>query len=227
MKLNTFVRCIEEAEALQKTPIQEIIIEHQYLSRFGGFSSQETSDFIRQYCKTFSICLQWDILNLNDDMERSKAILQELPLHLLSAIRIQDIGAARWIQQEYPCLPIQLILEIGNHNLESLLGWEEYFGSQLNRLLLSNEIPKNSLKYYQEHLKTPFEIQGIGKICLFYTPRRLLNRFFKDSKKSQEQIIQAWANYDDLPHHSFTTLETIHGSFLFHYYDLFFIRFDP
>ncbi len=209
---------------MQSTSLQEVIIEHQHLSRFGGFSSDEACALVEKYHGSFAICLQWDVLNLNDEMDRAKQVLKQLPLHLLSAIRVQDVGAARVIQQYDFNVPIHLIVEIGSRNLESLLGWEEYFGSQLQRFLLSNETPKALLKYYKEALKTPLEIQGLGRICLFYTPRRLLHRFFKDS---QQDIIQAWVNYDDLPHHSFPTLETTHGSFLFHYYDLFLLDLIP
>ena len=102
-----------------------------------------------------------------------------------SAIRVQDIGAAEWVRNELPEIPIHFIAETGNHNLTGLLRWHKYFGQQLQRFVLSSELPISTLIIYCRSLTVPCEILAVGKILLFYTPRKLLSNF-ETSKNSFE-----------------------------------------
>ena len=85
----------------------------------------------------------------------------------------QDPGAAEWLKT--PPLSNSHSFHCGdeNHNLKAIQGWVSYFGSQLRRLILSTEIPGSLLIHYcEQFLRVPCEILGVGRILLFYTPRR-------------------------------------------------------
>jgi putative protease len=169
--------------------------------------------------------LQWDILSTEQTFRHCLTLLNRLPLAKFHAIRVQDLGAAEWIRQKYPELPLQLILESGNHNIIGLQRWAEYFGPQLQRLVLSTELPKSALIEYSKILTVPCEILTVGRILLFYTPRKLLSS--QNISINPPDFLEKKLVPGDQPQRQFPTVENQHGTFMFHHRDLFLVDYLP
>ena len=135
-----------------------------------------------------------------------------------AAIRVCDPGVAYWLLVHFPEIPLQLIVETGNHNLESLLGWCETFSGSLKRLVLSIELPEEKLIEYCQTLPVPCELLGVGQILLFYSPRSLLTEHLAEEDNFNPETplyLEATAAFADSPNRHFPTLETAHGTFMF------------
>ncbi|MBF0279090.1 MAG: U32 family peptidase [SAR324 cluster bacterium] len=224
LTFNTYITSSSQLSALKNTSIQEIILEHQDLCRFGRLNSDQLINLINDGSQSGYVpILQWDVLSNDLKIRQGLAVLQQLPLQKIGAIRVQDAGIAELIRQQFPNIPLHLIVETGNHNLASLERWTTYFGKQLKRLVLSTELPGSTLKRFTETLNVPCEIMGVGRILLFYTPRHL----FHFLEKNPPPIIERMVTSDEQKQHYFPTLENRHGTFLFHYYDLFLLDLLP
>ena len=153
-------------------------------------------------------------------------VFEEMKKENIDSIRVQDTGVLEYIL-ETTALPIQLIAETGNHNLRGLLKWEEYIGERLERLILSSEINQEKLNEMKQKLKTPLEILALGRILLFYTPRKLLNHLLpetddpKQKANHSDDFIEALGESEESPHKGFPLIENRHGTFMFHIKDLF------
>ncbi|MBF0286616.1 MAG: U32 family peptidase [SAR324 cluster bacterium] len=224
LTFNTFVNSSSQLSLLQSTSIKEVILEHKDLSRLGSLGTTDIKKLIHKAHEQglFSV-IQWDILGTDEEINRGVQIIQQLPISKINAIRIQDLGIAELIRQNFPQLPIHLIVETGNHNLIALKQWVNYFGKQLQRLILSLELPGFILRQYCEMLPIPCEILGLGKIPLFYTSRKLLTPLRQTAGPPFECSVTS----DELQQHYFPTLENSHGTFMFYYYDLFLLDLLP
>jgi len=226
VQFNTYIENHFQLSAIKKTSIKEVILEHKLLSRTGKNETKLLISLAEEAISSkISPILQWDILCTEKTFRQSLAILNSLPLEIFHAIRVQDMGAAQWIKQQKPDIPIQLILETGNHNLKSVIRISEYFGKNLNRIVLSTELPKPKLIKYSQILTTDCEILCVGRILLFYSPRKLISKFnnLEKSKHHFEKNIF----YNDQPQKRFPTLENCHGTFMFFNKDLFLLDFLP
>ncbi len=226
MKFNTYLSNKKNLELIRDTSINEVILEHKTLSRMGRL---DTNSLL---CLTdaaldegLSPVLQWDILCTEGNFKNCTRLLDNLPLSKFTAIRVQDIGAAEWMHQKLPEIPIHFIAETGNHNLTGLLRWNEYFGQQLHRFALSSELPKSKLINYCHSIKVPCEILAAGRILLFYTPRKLLSNY--ESSKNSFDFIEKTLVPSDQQQRKFSTLENQHGTFMYHHKDLFLLDFIP
>ena len=226
MQFNTYLENFSVLEQIQQTSIREVILEHKSLSRMGKQSTKSLISLLDAALSCgLSPVLQWDILITEQTFQHCLTLLNRLPLAKFHAIRVQDLGAAEWIRQEHPELPLQLIVESGNHNITGLQRWVEYFGPQLQRLVLSTELPKSVLLEYSKTLTVPCEILAVGRILLFYTPRKLLSsqNFLTNSPYFLEKKLVA----GDQPQRQFPTVENQHGTFMFHHRDLFLLDYLP
>ena len=226
MQFSTYLESLSQLKQILKTSIREVILEHKSLSRMGSLGTKSLLPLIdAALVAEMSPVLQWDILSTEKTFQRSLSLLSRLPLAKFYAIRVQDLGAAEWIRQEHPELPLHLIVETGNHNLTGLQRWIKYFGPQLQRLVLSTELPKSILKEYSQILTVPCEILAAGRILLFYTPRKILNlhRLSHDTSYCIEKTLIP----SDQPQRMFPTIENQHGTFMFHHRDLFLLDYLP
>ena len=226
MKFITFLENKKTLELIQDTSIREVILEHETLSRMGRLNTENLLSLTDTALESgFLPILQWDILCTQSHFDKCIKLLNNLPASKFAAIRVQDIGAAEWVRQKLPEIPIHFIAETGNHNLTGLLRWHEYFGQQLQRFVLSSELPISTLINYCRTLTVPCEILAAGRILLFYTPRKLLsnNESSKNSIEFSEKILVS----SDQQQRQFRTLENQHGTFMFHHKDLFLLDFIP
>lgn len=226
MKFNAYLDNKKTLKLIHNTSIREVILEHKTLSRMGRLDTDSLLYLTGAALESgLSPVLQWDILCTESNFKNCIKLLDDLPLSKFAAIRVQDIGAANWVRNELPEIPIHFIAETGNHNLTGLLRWHEYFGQQLQRFALSSELPISTLINYCRSLTVPCEILATGRILLFYTPRKLLGNY--ESSKNSFDFMEKILVPSDQPQRQFRTLENQHGTFMYHHKDLFLLDFIP
>lgn len=216
-----FVVTISHAAELKRLNPEEveIVVNSRELSRSSTLDLKESIELIKESKDLgFNVYFDFDILSTEDSFSKAMENFKRLPLHLLSAIRVQDLGFAYEVFQHTKC-GLHLITETGNHNLKGLLTYEDYFGDRLQRLVVSQELNWEKLKTYRESLKTPIEILGFGRILIFYTPRKLVSH--QDRFDWIEEQVEVRATSEESPHKDFPVIENRHGTFMYHLKELF------
>lgn len=227
MKWVAYARSYEELDLLKEAGVSEVLLSHSQLSRLGNLNTLEINHLAKR-AKSLDIrpVLEWDVLMTGQEFSRASQILGELEWESISAVRVQDPGAYEWILKERESLPIQLILETGNRNLESIQRWVDY-GIQdgkrrVERVVVSIELPQARIAQMIAELPVEVEILGLGPILLLYTPRHLLSNQRNDFEwmTRQDELarhrIEAIASSDQTLHAGFRVLENQHGTLLFH-----------
>jgi U32 family peptidase len=221
MQFNTFVSSIADIERCANAAnLHEVLLEPALLARQGKLSEEKVHLLAAEARKRgLRPVLVWDILMPERVMEMvCDRLLQKWHLNCFDAIRVCDPGAAYWLLIHFPEIPLQLIVETGNHNLESLLGWCEIFSGSLERLVLSIELPEEKLIEYCQTLPVACELLGVGQILLFYSPRSLLAKHLAEEDNFNPDsplYLEATAAFADSPNRHFPTWETAHGTLMF------------
>ncbi|MEO1208356.1 MAG: U32 family peptidase [Cyanobacteria bacterium J06638_20] len=216
MPFNTFVSSIADLERCIAAPdLAEVLIEPMLLARRGRLGEKAAQDLaIAARAKGLRPVLVWDALMPQRAMEAVGERLQQWDISAFAAVRVNDLGAAAWVQRYHPNLPLQLIAETGNHNLLALQGWCTLLGDALERLILSIELPEAQLIQYCQALPVPCEVLGAGPILLFYSPRSLLTNPLQTDTEDTAHIAATIA-FEEKPNRPFPTVETPHGTLMF------------
>jgi putative protease len=219
MQFNTFVSSIADIDRCANAAnLYEVLLEPALLARQGKLSEQRVHELATAALQRgLRPVLVWDILMPERVMKSVCDRIQNWDLTRFAAIRVCDPGVAYWLLIHFPEIPLQLIVETGNHNLESLLGWCEIFSGNLERLVLSIELPEEKLIEYCQALPVACELLGVGQILLFYSPRSLLAEHLAEENFNPDSplYLEATAAFADNPNRHFPTLETAHGTFMF------------
>lgn len=227
MKWVAYARNQVELQLLKEAGASEVLLSHSQLSRLGNLNSLELNDLAKM-AKSLDIrpILEWDILMTSQEFSRSVKTLDELAWESLSAVRVQDPGAFEFILKERVTLPIQLVLETGNRNLESIQRWIKYGmdsgKGRVERVVVSIELPQARIAQIISELTVEVEILGLGPILLLYTPRHLLSNQRNDFEwmANQDEFarhqIQSIASSEQTLHAGFRVVENQHGTLLFH-----------
>ena len=214
MKLTGLAQNSHDLSLLKNSGFTEVILGMREYSRFGRLDPQTyfklAGDATRLGLK---VIFDWDILMTEDIFQKT---IPEIPvyLELADSLRVQDPGAFHWALTN-TTLPVQFIAESGNHNLEALKGWCEAAGDRMERIVLSIELSRDSIREYCEKLLVPCELLGLGRILLFYSPRSLLSPL-NPEKIGVNEDIEALGESEESPHKGFPVLENRHGTFMFH-----------
>jgi putative protease len=213
---NTFVSSIADLECCMAAPdLTEVLIEPMLLARQGHLGEKAAQDLaIAARTRGLRPVLVWDALMPQRAMEAVGERLQQWDISVFAAVRVNDLGAAAWVQAHYPNLPLQLIAETGNHNLLALQEWCALLGDTLERLILSIELPEAQLIQYCQALPVPCEVLGAGPILLFYSPRSLLADPLQADAEDTAHIAATIA-FEENPDRPFPTVETPHGTLMF------------
>ena len=219
MQFNTFVSSVRDLERCVNAPnLQEVLLEPMLLARQGKLSETEVQKLAFEAVQRgLRPVLVWDAL-MPERMWREICLsLMQWDLSCFGAIRACDPGAAYWLKTYFPQMPLQLIVETGNHNLEALRGWCDIFSESLERLVLSIELPEEKLVEYCQNLPVACELLGVGQILLFYSPRSLLAEHLAGEHLNPHSplYLEATAAFADNPNRHFPTLETAHGTLMF------------
>lgn len=220
MKYNRPIASLEQLNFAAQAGFSEVLLEHHDLARLGTLNNTNL-EALAQAARQLDLkpVLVWDILMTNATLIQAQKTLQSLNLKLFSAIRVQDPGAFEYVLKQLPQLAVQLILETGNHNLKAVTGWCNYAGPQLERVVLSIELPQPRLSEYitaLHGLNIQVEVLGLGPILLLYTPRSLLATRSSIDFTEDQPWLRAWASSEESVHKNFRVIENQHGTFLFH-----------
>lgn len=226
MKFITYATSTHEISTLFDLGLREVILSNKKLSRFSKNNElNELASFAKKL--EMKVVLEWDILLTESDFSESvQAFLEILPENY-DVVRVQDVGLLEYTLTETN-KQIQFITESGNHNFIGLQKWVSYIGSRLDRLVLSIELNKEKLENYCGKLGCETELLVLGRVLLFYSPRKLLSPM--DDENSEEkrntqnlsnEFLEAIGESEESPHKGFPLVENRHGTFMFHIKDLF------
>lgn len=215
MQFNTFITSMADLDTCVRAPfLQEVLLESMVFARQGKLSlAQVEALATHAKNKGLRVVLVWDVLAPERVMTQLCESFQNLDLSLFTAIRVCDVGVAFWLKNQFPQLPLQLIVETGNHNLEALQGWCELFGDALERLILSIELPEEKLIEYCRKLPVACEVLGVGQILLFYSPRSLLA--VPLTGEVEEDYLETTVAFEEAKDRHFPVIETFHGTLMF------------
>ena len=216
MKLTSFASSISEIDLLKESCVSEVILSTKVFSRFGKLEIEkaiELADYA--HSQNMKSIFEWDILHTQDILELNINMFSKLPISKFDYIRVQDSGVLEFLKENYPEMKLQLNLEAGNHNLIGIDKWIEVGGNNLDRIILSIELPKNIIEKYINEFKgkTQIEILGLGRILLFYTPRSLVSPNL--DKNIVDDYIEITGSSEESPHKGFPIIENRHGTFMF------------
>ena len=128
----------------------------------------------------------------------------------VQAVRFLDPGLGVVLGKAFPQLPLQADLRFGGVNEKAVNCWAKGFGSGLERLVLSNQIPVKALGLWDKRRLLPFEMQVLGPIEVFYSARPLLGGPWRGAARSEVR-----------PRQSATLLEGPEGTVMYHSRELF------
>jgi len=212
-----FISYLTKPSDLENKKVNSFILSSKEFGRLSSLNlkfSLELLEIARVKRPDAKVFFEWDCLQTQSMLEKNLLLLETIDLNSFDGIRVGEIGAFNWVLNN-TSLPIHLILESGHHNLVGIQAWESLAGDRLERIVLGLELPKEILKKYTTALKTPVEIQVLGELVLFYSPRSLLKNQLEFTKAEKKNSwLQAKANSEESPHRGFTIVENIHGSFM-------------
>lgn len=166
--------------------------------------------------------LQWDILMTDTSFAYSVSFLSQINLSLFDAIRVQDPGTIYWLKEKHPQIDIHYIVETGNHNIVGLRRWLD-LDVNIKRFVLSAELSSDILKSFNTELsdKIELEVQAMGRVLLFYTPRALLSPLISKDSSESSSYFEGLGTSEESPHKGFPLIENRHGTFMFNTKDIF------
>jgi len=205
---------LEDLSVLAQAGAREVLLGSADLSRYGTLPQDQLIIMAREARQLgLKVVLEWDILMIQPEFEKAVTILNALPLNEFDAIRVQDPGAFEWVLQNLPAMKIQLNLETGNHNLEGVLTWCRYGGNNLERVMLSSQLPASTLREWIQKIPTGVEVLGLGPVLILYTPRHLLTNQLPEAEAAEH--LRATASSEESFHSGFRVLENKHGTLVF------------
>ncbi|MGE3610181.1 MAG: peptidase U32 family protein [Bacteriovoracaceae bacterium] len=214
MKMTTYAQSLHDLSVLKEAGLDEVILAHESLSRFGKLSTPEILKLVARAKELhLQVYLEWDILMTQNVFESALPVVLEL-LPSIDGIRVQDPGALHWVIENLDT-KIHFIAENGNHNITALETWISLSKGKLERIVLSLELSKSTIEDYVKRLSVPCELLGFGRILLFYTPRALLSPLAPE-KIAQNSELVALGESEESPHKGFPIVENRHGTFMFH-----------
>lgn len=218
MRLISYLDKEADIKVFSQSGISELILSCKDLSRTGHLDVSELQHLAEKCTKAkIKPILEWDILMTEEMFQDVIPIFENLDLSLFGSVRLQDPGAVEYVMRNYPQLPIQLLLESGNHNLLAIESWVKILGEQLERLVLSIQLTHRKLAEYASKVRVPIEVLGLGRILLFYSPRKLLSHQAEiHNMDLASEFKTALASSEEGRHKKFRVIENRQGTFLFH-----------
>jgi putative protease len=214
MKITTFAETLHDLNILKNLGMDEVILGHKDLSRFGKLTTDEFESLSKRARELgLRVIAEWDILMTEHVFMDATRIVGDI-LSSAQVLRVQDPGALEWAITETK-LPLQFIAENGNHNIVALQGWIDHAEGRMERIVLSIELNRDVMAEYTQRLTVPCELLGFGRILLFYTPRSLLSPLAPEKLAANEELT-AVGSSEESPHKGFPLVENRQGTFMFH-----------
>ncbi len=207
------------------------VLGNRVLSRVSEIDWAEMIELSQDLKKVdhSKVFLQWDVLMTESNF---KGLCAQLVNHWddfishFDGIRVQDAGALTWLKDKNYPKEVHYICENGNHNLEGLLSWYQYWPQGITRLVLSAEFPAEKLLELYKQIPCELEVLAAGNILLFYTPRHLVSPLYEEEESVTPEN-QAIGEYrvsgtsEESPHKGFPIIDNNHGTFMFNTKELY------
>lgn len=194
---------------------KQVLLSCLELSRQGQLSKTQVVELCKYAQeKKLMTTLDWDTLVSVKRWPQAIELVEAIKGPWINAIKILDPGVLRHAREHWD-FDIHLNLEHGHHNLEAIKAWATLAGPKLTRLCLSLELTFDELKpiaLWAQSQNLQLEVQILGKILLFYTPRSLLSPLGLSS--------HAIADSEEGAHKGFPVEENLHGTLMYNTKDL-------
>lgn len=231
MKLITYLTDLSQIQTIKDSQVTQVILGPKNLTRFGTLTNSQVNMLAKELiAHNIMPILEWDILMTQNTFELACDSFKEIEISLFKEIRLADPGAIHFVINHYPELKIQLLLESGAyHNTTSLEVMKGLIGNRLSRVVLSLELNFDYLSSFIKESNVEVEFLGLGRILLFYTPRKLITPLFGTDEKSYYEVneipVMAKASSEESAHKGFPVIENMHGTFMFNTKDHFVLEF--
>ena len=220
MNFVTNISSIHDLSLAREYGVKEVLISDKMFSRFSENNFDECLE-LASHAKQLGLktVFVWDIISTNNEFEKSCEIFKTLNLESFDCIRAQDAGVIHFLAEQG--FKLQIILENNNHNFTAVKKWCDAFAKNLDKVILSIELPETKIVDYCQKLSVPVEILGLGPILLFYSPRKLLNGAVENE---ESESLYALAESEESPHKGFPVVQNTHGTFMFHIKNFFILE---
>jgi len=191
--------------------LTEVLLETRRLSRFGQLELESAVGMIDPLREMGQrVVVAWDLLPRDAEIADALQVLQRL--RAADAVLVRDAGAALAVRAQFPNWPLQLNLEAGNHNDLGVRAWARRLAPQLERLVISNEVPVPVVASWPRIEGVELETQVLGPVLMFHSPRFLLSPHL--GLEPGAWVERVWEPEDKK--RPFPVLENRHGTFLFY-----------
>lgn len=209
---------IDNLQALLTLPFQEVLLQPMFCSKSGELSLNDLERCIKQLKQEEKkVVLSSDLLYHDGELDQFKKILAPLSSSL-DAIRFTDPGLGEMLRESFPGIKLQFSMETNNFNPVGVEKWVEHFGTSLERVILSNQIPLSELSLFTKAFNVPVEVPGLKRLALFYSKRKLLGKIKTVQAGSRVEVQCA---SEDRPTQVSTVIESQNGTVMFQDRDLF------
>lgn len=209
MKFVSSITKLSDLEKVQTSWCSSFLIDLRLFSRTGELAISDLKSIFVSIPKELRV-FNWNILMTEKVFAELDKDLLNFPWEEFSAVRIQDLGILEWLRDQNIKIPVELNLETGHHNWSSIESHLELY-PEISRVVLSQELEKNTILEYLKKSNIQFEEMGFGPTLLFYTPRSLLSPF----AARNDFTIKATATSEESAHKGFPIVENRHGTFMF------------
>ena len=221
MKLIAPILRSQDIEVLAHAGVSEVLLCWSALARRFHFSHQEEVLQAIKHCQRFNLTpvLLWDQLMSEEQKEKCwQSFLQLIsPLTIKEKenlkVRILDPGIGLGLESRGLPIKVQFIAHNGGHNFAALEGWAQLLAPVLDRVILSPELPIETILDYQKRASFPLEVTLLSPLLLFYTPRSLL----ANQNPGGETIYRA--DSEETHHRGFEVRASSHATLMYHHKD--------
>lgn len=195
--------------------MDEVLVQTKRFSRVGFIEDADLDNCLLKLRESNKILiLDWNILVNDSDIDAAKQHLVKIA-DKIDVIRFLDPGVGLLIKEILPQKQLHFSMEFGNFNTLGIKNWMSCFSPQLTRVILSNQLPLTEIRKIETDIE--IEIQGCGRIELFYSPRKLIHRPLKQSVDS----VSLLGASEDRPTQISPLIENDSGTFMFYDKDLY------
>jgi len=208
-----FVLCLGDVRHLRITcqiPVHDVLLQTSTFTKTGNIAESELSICIAKLREAKKhVIFNCDIACDNKTIDRLAVYFQQFAPEVHS-VRYKDQGLGRWLSRKFPDIPLQMSLENYSLNLNSILQWLEQSSQQINRIVLSNQIPISEIKTWRSKIGIDIEIQALGPLEGFNSARNLLKSQMDNlGNRNKIQIIS-----NDRIQNQLTAIDNSHGTTL-------------
>jgi putative protease len=154
----------------------------------GNFSLTEMEEGISfAHARDARVLVAVNIFAHNQDLEKLPAYLEQLRELNVDGLIVADPGVIKLARDLVPQMPLHLSTQANNVNWASLQFWAE---QGIKRVVLGRELTLSEIRQIREKVQLELEVFIHGAMCLSYSGRCYLSRYFNDRDANQGDCSQ-------------------------------------